>query len=97
MGLKQLLMEQAFRVMEDPRVMQAVRDPRVVQALMGAIQLRAKVQRELEEQVQRVARQLNLATEAEVRELRRMVRRLERELDAAHARADERSVDADAP
>ena len=97
MGLKQLLMEQAFRVMEDPRVMQAVRDPRVVQALMGAIQLRAKVQRELEEQVQRVARQLNLATEAEVRELRRMVRRLEQELEAAHARADERSADADAP
>ena len=91
MGLKQVLMERAFRAMEDPRVMKAMQDPRVMRGLMGAIQLRAKLQQGVEAQVQRLARQLNLATEAEVRELRRMVRRLELELDAA------RGPDDDAP
>jgi hypothetical protein len=40
------------------------------------------MQKNLESSVQLVAKSLSLATEAEVRELRRTVRRLERELEA---------------
>ena len=82
MDLKQQLMNQALRLMQDPRVAKAMQNPTVVQGMMGALALRAKVQTNLESQVQRVAKTLNLATGAEVRELRRTVRRLERELEA---------------
>lgn len=82
MDLKQQLMNQALRLMQDPRVAKAMQNPKLVQGMMGALALRAKVQTELESQVQRVAKTLNLATGAEVRELRRTVRRLERELEA---------------
>jgi hypothetical protein len=82
LDLKQQLMNQALRLMQDPRVAKAMQNPTLVQGMMGALALRAKVQTELESQVQRVAKSLNLATGAEVRELRRTVRRLERELEA---------------
>jgi hypothetical protein len=80
--LKQQLMNQALRLMQDPRVMKALQNPKLMQGLMGALQLRAKLQQNLESQVQRVAKSLSLATEAEIRELRRTVRKLERELEA---------------
>ena len=82
MDLKQQLMNQALRLMQDPRVAKAMQNPKLMQGMMGALALRAKVQTNLESQVQRVAKTLNLATGAEVRELRRTVRRLERELEA---------------
>jgi polyhydroxyalkanoate synthesis regulator phasin len=80
--LKQELVNQALKLMQDPRVMRAMQNPKVMQGLMGALQLRAKVQKDIESQLERVAKRLSLATEAEVRELRRTVRRLEKELDA---------------
>lgn len=85
MDLKQELMNQALRLMQDPRVMRAMQNPKLMQGLMGALQLRAKVQQNLESSVQRVAKRFNLATDAELRELRRTVRRLERELEAQRA------------
>jgi hypothetical protein len=84
--LKQKLTDQALRLMQDltqdPRVMRALQNPKVMQGLMGVLQLRVKVQQNLESNVQRVAKSLRLATEAEVRDLRRTVRRLEREIAA---------------
>ena len=82
MDLKQELVNQALKLMQDPRVMRAMQNPKVMQGLMGAIALRAQVQKNLETSVQVVAKSLSLATEAEVRELRRTVRRLEREIEA---------------
>jgi hypothetical protein len=80
--LKQELLSRAMRLVQDPRVIKAMQDPRVMQAMLGAIQLRARMQQNVESGVQRLAKNLNLATEAEVRELRRLVRRLEQELAA---------------
>ena len=82
MDLKQELVNQALKLMQDPRVMRALQNPKVMQGLMGALQLRAQVQKNIESQLERVAKRLSLATEGEVRELRRTVRRLEKELDA---------------
>jgi hypothetical protein len=87
LDLKQQLVNQALRLMQDPRVMKAMQNPKLMQGLLGAVQLHAKVQQNLESGVQRVAKRLNLATGAEVRELRRTVRRLERELEAHKAAA----------
>jgi hypothetical protein len=83
--LKQQLMNQALRVMQDPRVSKALQNPRVMQSLMGALALRARLQTNLESGARGVAKRLNLATEAEVRELRRTIERLERELEAGRS------------
>ena len=82
MDIKRELLEQATRLMQDPRVSKALQHPAVMQGLVQALQVRAKVQNNLESSVQRIAKSLHLATSAEVRELRRTVRRLERELEA---------------
>jgi polyhydroxyalkanoate synthesis regulator phasin len=79
--VKQQLIEQAMRLMQDPRVMKALQNPKVMQGLMNAFQLKAQIQQNLETNIQRLAKGLNLATAAEVRELRRTIDRLERELD----------------
>jgi hypothetical protein len=80
--IKEELLGRATRLMQDPRVVKALSHPALMQGLVQALQVRAKVQNNLESSVQRVAKSLNLATSAEVRELRRTVRRLERELEA---------------
>ena len=87
--LKQDLMDRALRFMQDPRVLHAMQNPKVMQGLMGAVQLRAKMQQNIESGVGRVAKRLNLATGAELRELRRIVRRLEREVAAARSNLDD--------
>lgn len=80
MDLKQQLMTQAFKLMQDPRVAKALQNPKVMQGVMGAMQLGAKVQKNLAYSSTAVARGLNLATTAEVEELRSTIDRLEREL-----------------
>ena len=86
MDLKQQLLSRAFKLMQDPRVAKAMQDPRGVQGVRNAMQLRAKVQQNLDQRVKRVAKGLNLATSGEVRELRRSLERLQRELDDNRAR-----------
>lgn len=93
MDLKDELLGRATRLMQDPRVVKALQHPALMSGLIQALQVRAKVQINLESSVQRVAKSLNLATSAEVRELRRTVRRLERELEAV--RLDQGKPDAD--
>jgi hypothetical protein len=81
LDLKQELLNRALRLAQDPRVSKAMQNPTVVQGLVGAMHLRAKMQHNLEVGVQRMAKRFNLASDAEVRELRRKVSRLERELE----------------
>jgi len=80
MDLKEQLMNQAMKMMQDPRVMKAMQNPKVMQTVMGAIQMRAKMQHEMDAQIEKVAKTLKLATRAEVRELKRALTNLEREL-----------------
>ena len=47
MDLKQKLTDRALRLMQDPRVMRALQNPKVMQGLMGALQLRAKLQQNI--------------------------------------------------
>lgn len=80
MDLKEQLMNQAMKMMQDPRVMKAMQNPKVMQTVMGAIQMRAKMQHEMDAQIEKVAKTLKLATRSEVRELKRALTNLEREL-----------------
>jgi hypothetical protein len=79
--LKQELMNKAFKLMQDPRVAKAMQNPKLMEGVMGALKLRSQVQKNLDEGVKRIAKGLNLATESEVKELRRALHRLERELE----------------
>lgn len=86
MALKDLLLKQGMKLVQDPRFMKLMQDERVMKAVMNAMQLRGKVQERFDQRVERVAHSLNLATKKEVRDLQRVIRRMERQLDEAKAK-----------
>jgi hypothetical protein len=78
--LKKSLMKQGLKLMSDPRVAKMLQDPRVMKALMQAMAMPGKVQSFTNEQIEKLAKTMNLATEDEVNDLKRTVRRLEDEV-----------------
>jgi hypothetical protein len=83
MDLKKLLLERGMKMMQDPRVMKLMQDERVMKAMMQAFQLRGKVQERYDQQVDRIAKMLNLATQKEISDLKKTLRKMERELEKA--------------
>src|ERR1700722_9268362 len=79
-SLKKSLMKQGMKLMSDPRVMKMMQDERVMKAVMQMMSVPGKVQSFTHEQVERLAKSMALATEDEVKDLKRTVRRLEEEL-----------------
>ena len=79
MSLKSLI-KQGTKMMQDPRVLKALQDPRVMKAVSKGFELKGKVQQHFDASVESLANNLNLATKAEVRDLKRTIRKLEREL-----------------
>jgi cell division FtsZ-interacting protein ZapD len=88
-SLKKSLMKQGMKLMSDPRVMKLMQDERVMKAVMQMMSVPGKVQTFTQEQVERLAKSMALATEDEVKDLKRTVRRLEEEL--ARIKAKERA------
>jgi ubiquinone biosynthesis protein UbiJ len=80
MSLKKTLMKQGMKLMTDPRVMKLMQDERVMKAMVAAMSVPGKVQSFTSEQIQALAKAMALATEDEVKDLKRTVRRLEEEL-----------------
>lgn len=78
--LKKSLMKQGLKLMSDPRVAKMLQDPRVMGAVMQAMAVPGKVQSFTAEQLEKLAKSMSLATEDEVNDLKRTVRRLEDEL-----------------
>jgi cell division FtsZ-interacting protein ZapD len=78
--LKKTLMQQGMKLMSDPRVMKLMQDERVMKAVMTAMSMPGKAQSFAKEQVEVIAKAMALATEGEVKDLRRTVRKLEEEL-----------------
>jgi uncharacterized protein YlxW (UPF0749 family) len=79
-SIKQSLMDKGIKLMTDPRVMKLMQDPRVMKAVMGAMSMPGKVQSFTTEQTEKIAKAMALATEDEVKDLQRTVRRLEEEV-----------------
>jgi hypothetical protein len=79
-SLKKTLIKQGMKLMSDPRVMKLMQDERVMRALMAAMSMPGKAQTFAREQVENIARAMALATEGEVKDLQRTVRKLEEEL-----------------
>jgi cell division FtsZ-interacting protein ZapD len=78
--LKKSLMKQGMKLMSDPRVMKLMQDERVMKAVMAAMSMPGKAQSFAKERVENIAKAMALATEGEVKDLRRTVRKLEDEI-----------------
>ncbi len=79
-SLKKTLLKQGMKVISDPRVVKLMQDERVMKAVVTAMSVPGKVQSFTAEQVQNLAKSMALATEDEVTDLKRTVRRLEEEV-----------------
>ena len=79
-SIKKTLMKQGMKLMSDPRVMKIMADERVMKAVMQMMNVPGKVQSFTDEQIAKLAKAMSLATEDEVKDLKRQVRRLEEEL-----------------
>jgi hypothetical protein len=90
---KEQLRNKAVTLLADPRVAAVLQDPRVTQKLVSAFQLRAELEKRIEEGARAIAKRLHLASETEVLELRRAVARLERQLE--QVRHEEAEIAAD--
>jgi hypothetical protein len=78
--IKRSLMNRGMKLMSDPRVMKLMQDERVMKAVMAAMSMPGKAQTFAREKVEGIAKAMALATEGEVKDLRRTVRRLEDDL-----------------
>jgi polyhydroxyalkanoate synthesis regulator phasin len=58
-----------------------------MKAMMGMMAVPGKVQTFTQEQIDKIAKSMNLATEEEVKELRRTIRRLEDEMRRMNKKA----------
>ncbi len=79
-SIKKTLLDQGIKLMTDPRVANLMQDPRVMKAMMQLVAMPGRMQSFTSEQVEKLAKAMSLATEDEVRDLKRTVRRLEEEL-----------------
>lgn len=77
---KKSLMSRGMKLMADPRVMKMMQDERVMRAVMTAMAMPGKAQSFAKQQAESVAKAMALATQDEVKDLRRTVRKLEEEL-----------------
>jgi hypothetical protein len=80
MTIKDTLVKQGMKLMTDPRVMKLMQDERVMKALMQMMSMPGKVQSFTTDQVEKLAKAMSLATEDEVNDLKRQIRRLEEEV-----------------
>lgn len=78
--IKKTIMKQGMKLMTDPRVMKLMQDERVMKAVMQMMNVPGRVQSFTTEQVEKLAKAMSLATEDEVNDLKRQIRRLEEEV-----------------
>jgi len=93
MSLKKKVLQEGMKLMTDPRVMKLMQDERVMKALLAALSVPGKMPTFPQEQPERIAKAMALATEDEVKDLRRTVRRLEEELDQMRRENEENDDD----
>ncbi|CAN5918312.1 hypothetical protein BH11MYX4_BH11MYX4_54280 [soil metagenome] len=79
-SIKKTLMKQGMKLISDPRVMKLMQDERVMKAVMQMMNVPGKVTSFTNEQIEKLAKAMSLATEDEVKDLKRQIRRLEEEV-----------------
>jgi hypothetical protein len=91
-SIKKTLLQQGMKLMSDPRVMKLMQDERVMKAVMAAMSVPGKAQSFARDQAENIARAMALATEGEVKDLRRTVRKLEEEVSRLKSDAREQAT-----
>ncbi len=79
-SIKKTLVQQGMKLMTDPRVLKIMQDERVLKTVMQMMSMPGKVQSFTSDQVEKLAKAMSLATEDEVNDLKRQIRRLEEEV-----------------
>jgi hypothetical protein len=77
--------DEFLRWLRSPRWVRVLQDPRARLAVIRALRLRARVGSAMDARIEKLAGRLNLATQREIRELKRSLRRLERELETSRS------------
>jgi cell division FtsZ-interacting protein ZapD len=80
MSVKKTMLKQGMKLMSDPRVMKLMQDERFMKAMMALMSVPGRVSTFAQDQSGRFAKAMDLATEQEVKDLRRTVRSLEEQL-----------------
>lgn len=80
-GFKKALISQGAKLAQSPAMMKLLQNERIMKGLMQALMLRGKVEGLVDQQVEKLAKSLQLATRDEVRELQRALRRIEEQMD----------------
>jgi HAMP domain-containing protein len=80
-SVKKALLSGGARVLQSPTVLKLLQNERVMKVLMQALMTRGKIEGVVDGQLEKLARRLQLATQDEVRELKRALRRLEQEVE----------------
>ena len=88
--LKKQALRQGMKLMSNPRFMRAMADPRLMKAISQGFAIRGRMQSEIDNTTQSVARFFNVATQEEVKELRRTIRQMEHMVDRLEREARDR-------
>jgi uncharacterized protein YceH (UPF0502 family) len=80
MSLKDKVMAEGMKLATNPQVAKLMQDERVMKLVMSAVSMPGKVQSFTAEQKEAFAKMMGLATQDEVRDLKRQIAALEREL-----------------
>lgn len=80
MSIKKTLMKQGVKLMSDPRVMRLMQDEKFMKAVMTLMSVPGRVSTFAQDQTGRFAKAMDLATQQEVKDLRRTVRSLEEQI-----------------
>lgn len=75
--IKGRAMQQGMKLLTNPRVMKLMADPRFMNALMKGLELKGRVQSDVETRLRSVAERLNLATKDDVASLEQTLRQVE--------------------
>lgn len=80
MSLKDKVMAEGMKLATNPQVAKLMQDERVMKLVMTAVSVPGKVQSFTAEQKEAFAKTMGLATQDEVKDLKRQIAALEREL-----------------
>jgi len=86
--LKKEAMKKGMQLMSSPTFMKMMSDPRVMKAIGQAFALRGQISSEVDAKLRNAAATFGLATEDEVRELRRTISRMESAMTEMEKKSD---------
>lgn len=86
MSIKDKVVAEGMKLAASPQVAKLMQDERVMKLVMTAVSMPGKVQSFTAEQKEAFARSMGLATQDEVKDLKRQIAALERDLSDLRAR-----------